>query len=90
MLYPNVPATAMCDMCSAVDAVGQVVAGSDARGVLLVVLVAVLVARLVVVFGGAIGGNADVLPWSCVGPAASTAVRCELTTRDLHEVARDL
>ena len=82
---PDVPATAVCDMRSAVGAVGQAVAGSDGRGAQLVVLVAVLVARLVVVSGGAIVGSANVLPWSCVGPAASTAVRCELATRDLHK-----
>ena len=79
VLCPTVPVTATCGRCSAVDAVGQVVAGGDARGLPLVVLVPVLVVRLVVVFGGAIGGNACALPWSWIGPAATTAVRCALT-----------
>ena len=52
MLSPNVPATAMCDMRSAVGALAQAIAGDDGRGAQLVVLVAVLVARLVVVSGG--------------------------------------
>ena len=56
----------------------------------MIVLVAVLVAKLAVVQVAPLVK----MPPCCLGagggPAASTVVACELTMRDLSEVARDL
>ena len=77
-------------VCSAVDAAWQAVAGGDASGSVGDSAGDGAGGETRRGAGGANRWERRVLPWSWVGPAASTAVRCELTPRDLNEVARDL